>query len=47
MTSAIAIQPAPAGEPVDPLRRDREAEARAADAGERPAGERVDVAVRA
>ena len=27
--------------PVDPLRRDREAEARAADAGERAADERV------
>ena len=30
------------GEPVDPLGREREAEARAADAGERPAGERVE-----
>ena len=45
MTSAIAIQPAPPREPVDPLRRDREAEAGAADAGERAAGERVRVAV--
>ena len=36
-----------AGEPVDPLRRDREAEARAADAGERAAASVCSVAVRA
>ena len=42
MTSAIAIQPAPAVRPSTHCGRQREAEARAADAGEGPAGDRVE-----